>query len=133
MTHRDLITALLLADKKYHRRIDAALQERHTMTRLAAELEIILAAYVKGELEGQQYTDLDGMCDDPEFRPCFETAIADDAGAIFDQLCGSPLAGLDRLQAAVRDEYNEQEPEWRAKLEEGQRVNNSVDEVRSEK
>lgn len=130
MKTRDLITALLLADKKYHRRIDAALQERHTMTRLGMVLDDLLAEYREAQRKSGQYTDMDGMTNDPEYRECFEVAISEDAGGIFDAWRAGPDMALSRLNACIKEEYNEQEPEWRAKLDEGRRVNNNVDEAR---
>lgn len=130
MNHRDVITALLLADPKHIRQIDGALQERHTMTRLASALEVLLGAYQARQLESQQYSDLDGMTDDPEYADCFRTAISEDAGAIFDAWRVGPVAALERLRACIKDEYREQEADWREKLAEGREVNNIVDEVR---
>ncbi|MGE9292829.1 MAG: hypothetical protein ACQKBW_04390 [Puniceicoccales bacterium] len=130
MNHRDLITALLLADTCHIRQINSALQERHTMTRLASVLEDLLGAYQARQLEAQQYTDLDAMTDDPEYRECFETAISEDSGAIFDAWRVGPVAALERLRACIKDEYREQEADWREKLAEGRNVNNIVDEAR---
>ncbi|MFW0778601.1 MAG: hypothetical protein ACN2B6_12870 [Rickettsiales bacterium] len=130
MNHRDVITALLLADTCHIRQINSARQERHTKTRLASVLEDLLGAYQGRQLEAQQYSDLDGMTDDPEYADCFRTAISEDSGAIFDAWRVGPVAALERLTACIKDEYREQEADWREGLAEGSKVNSMVDEVR---
>lgn len=106
MTHRDLLNALLMAGPAYQRRIDSALQERHTMTRLGSVLEDLLAEYTTGALPGQRVTNDSELMGDPEYKECFEVAIAENAGYIFERH-GMPLALLEAVQAVLKDECNE--------------------------
>lgn len=106
MNYRDLINALMLMGEPDRAQINACMEGKHSMTRLAYELELLIESYQHRRLEGQQVTTKSELLQDDDFKECFETAISEQAAYIFEH-CGMPLQATEALFRVLQDECNE--------------------------